>query len=74
MNLWKRFRDLLPADPLLIAEVIAHNADGTSTVTWPGGGQSVARGQSVAVGGKAYVQGNQVQGPAPDLPVYEFEV
>ena len=74
MNIWKQFNGLLPKDPLLVATVAAHNADGTSSVTWPGGGQSIVQGQSVAVGVKAFIQGNRVQGPAPALPLYEFEV
>jgi|Wag4MinimDraft_13_1082653.scaffolds.fasta_scaffold15321_2 hypothetical protein len=74
INLWKKFNNLLPQDPLLIATVAAHNSDGTSTVTWPGGGQSTVQGQSVAVGSKAFVQSNRLQGQAPDLPSYEFEV
>ncbi len=73
-NLWKRFSGLLPKDPLLIATVIAHNSDGTSTVQYPGGGTGVVRGQGVAVDSKAYIQSNQIQGEAPDLTVYEFEV
>lgn len=73
-NLWKQFQNLLPSDPLLIATVLAHNSDGTSTVQYPSGGQATARGQSVAVNAKAYIQSNQIQGEAPDLPVYEFEV
>lgn len=74
INLWKRFESLLPTDPLLIATVVAHNADGTSTVAWPGGGHSTVRGQEVVPGDKAFVQSNQIQGPAPNLPVFEFEI
>ena len=73
-NLWKQFQNLLPADPLLIASVTAHNADGTSTVQYPGGGTAIVRGQNVAVGNKAFIRSNQIQGPAPDLPLSEFEV
>ena len=73
-NLWKRFSALLPQDPLLIATVTAQNSDGTSTVTYPGGGSGVVRGQDVTVGSKAYIQSNQIQGEAPDLTLYEFEV
>lgn len=73
-NLWKQFSALLPSDPLLIATVQAHNSDGTSTVTYPGGGTAVVRGQSVAVGSKAFIRSNQVQGQAPDLTMIELEV
>lgn len=74
MNLWRRFQELLPTDPLLVGEVLAHNADGTSTLEAPDGAVYRARGQSVAVGNNAFVRGGVVQGPAPDLPAYEAEV
>ncbi|MCK9172972.1 MAG: hypothetical protein RBR03_09145 [Desulfuromonas thiophila] len=73
-NLWKQFSALLPSDPLLIATVISHNSDGTSTLQHPGGGQSTARGTSVAIGSKAFIRSNQIQGAAPDLPLIELEV
>lgn len=73
-NLWKRFSALLPQDPLLVATVTAHNSDGTSTVQYPGGGIAVVRGQGVVVTSKAFIQNNQIQGEAPDLTQYEFEV
>jgi hypothetical protein len=74
MNLWKRFQDLLPKEPLLVATVTAHNSDGTSTVQFPGGGYALVKGQGVAVGLTAYVQGGWIKGEAPELTVYEFEV
>ena len=74
MNLWKRFQDLLPKEPLLVAQVTAHNADGTSTVQFPGGGTARVKGQTVTVGLSAYIQGGWVKGEAPELTLYEFEV
>lgn len=74
MNLWRRFRDLLPADPLLIGTVAAHHADGTSSITLPDGSLIRARGTSVAVGSSAYVRGGAVEGEAPALPVVVIEV
>jgi len=73
-NLYARFARLLPAEQLLIGTVTAHNADGTSTVTLPGGGELRARGQTVAVGSKAFLQGGEITGEAPDLTAYEVEV
>ena len=73
-NLWKQFAAMLPQDPLLIATITAHNSDGTSTVEYPGGGIAVVRGQNVTIGSKAFIQNNQIQGAAPDLTLYEFEV
>lgn len=73
-NLWQRFRELLPSDPLLIGTVLSHNADGTSTVELPGGGQLRVMGQGVAVAAKAFIQGGRIVEQAPDLPVTEIEV
>lgn len=56
-----------PPEPMLIGEVLAHNADGTSTVVLPGGGVVRARGVSVAEGSKAFVMGGEVRGAAPAL-------
>lgn len=68
-NIWKQFSSLLPTAPLQIGQVVAHNSDGTSSVTLPGAITIRARGQGVAVGTYAFVQGGQVQGEAPNLPV-----
>lgn len=73
-NLWRRFASLLPTDPLQIATVQTLNADGTSTVQSPAGGLVVVRGQGVAIGQKAFIRYGRIEGEAPDLPVYEFEV
>ena len=74
MNLWARFKDLLPSTPLLVGEVLAHNPDGTSTLEAPDGAVFRVRGQGVAGGLHAWVRGGVVEGEAPDLPVYEAEV
>lgn len=71
MNVWKQFEALLPADPLLVGEVIAHNPDGTSTVRLPGAQIIQVQGQAVPVGNRAFVQSNRVQGEAPSLTTLE---
>lgn len=68
MNAWAKFRALLPADPLLVGEVIAHNDDGTSTIELPGNIPIRVQGQTVAVGLQAFAQGGRITGEAPDLP------
>jgi len=73
-NLWEKFQGLIPTDPTIVADVTAHNPDGTSTVETLGGGVMRARGQSVAVGLKAYVRAGEVVGEAPDLPAYEVTI
>lgn len=86
-NLYQRLRAILPPSPTLIAEVLAHNADGTSTLRLPTGlGQDTyavgvavgavftARGTSVAVGLYAYVRDGVVQAQAPAGLVSEIAV
>lgn len=65
---------ITPPTPLWVGTVSAHNADGTSTVTLPGGGVIRPRGQSVAVGAKAFVQGGEVRGAAPALSAVTLTV
>jgi len=73
-NVFARFARLLPSEPLLVGTVTAHNADGTSTITLPGGGVIRARGQAVAVSSKAFVRSGEVTDEAPSLTSYEVEV
>jgi UDP-3-O-[3-hydroxymyristoyl] glucosamine N-acyltransferase len=73
-NLWAKFRRLLPGDPLLVVEVAAVNADGTSTVVTPAGGAMRVIGTSVPVGQKAYIKGGAIIDKAPTLTHYEIEV
>lgn len=70
MNLFKRFQALIPDDPLMIVEVKNNNGDGTSTVETPTGAQFRVRGDSVAVGNMAFVQGGRITDQAPSLPLF----
>jgi hypothetical protein len=74
MNQWLEFDGLLPRDPLMVVEVAAHNADGTSTVQFPNGSQLRVRGQSVAVGAFAFIRGGEVRGEAPAIFAVTLEV
>lgn len=75
MNLYRQFLELIPRDPLYVGIVIEHHTDGTSTVQLPGGGGLMrARGQGVAVGERAFVQGGEVKGLAPTLTDLVIEV
>lgn len=74
MNLFAHFQRLLPSDPLLVAEVIAHKTDGSSLLETPAGGIIRARGTNVPVGTNAYVQSGRVIEEAPALPVYNETV
>ena len=49
----------------MVAEVIAHNADGTSTVSFPNGSTLKVLGQSVAVSDYAFIRDGEIRGEAP---------
>lgn len=74
LNVWKFFDSLLPKSPLLAGTVTAHGSNDTSYISYPGGGTGVVRGQTVAVGEKAFILAGQIQGAAPSLSYYEEEV
>ncbi len=73
-NLWTRFSALLPTRRRFIGAVVAHNADGTSTITTSAGGSFRARGQSVSIGQQAEVEDGAVMRQAPTLVTYEIDV
>jgi len=73
-NPWTKLRRLLPHDPLLVGTVTAIDQAGNSTVALLGGGTVRVRGQGVAIGAKAYVQGGEIQGEAPDLEEVAIDV
>ena len=66
-NAWKRFQQLTQRPPMLAGEVIAQNADGTTTIETPAGGQVRVRGTGVSVGQKAWYRDGELLGEAPDL-------
>lgn len=74
-NLFRALRELLPEPPLMVATVAAVNAgEGTSTITFPGGGQQRVRGTSVAVGSLAFIRAGVIEGEAPALTLETIEV
>lgn len=74
MNLWRDFEGLLPSDPLLVAQVVALHADGTSTVQFANGSQLRVRGQAVAVNAYAFIRGGEIRGEAPAVVPVVLEV
>lgn len=79
INVFQRLRDLLPPSPVLIAEVVEHHADDTSTVRLPSGlGQAPqqggvaigalvrVRGTTVPVGSNAFIRDGVIETQAPD--------
>lgn len=75
MTLWNAFEQLA-AEPLLVAQVVAHNADGTSTVEFPNGSQLKVLGQGVDVDAYAYafIRGGEIRGDAPAVVPIDLEV
>jgi len=57
----------------LLGAVAVIHADGTRTVDLAGGGRQRVRGDG-AVGAAVWVRSGQIEGQAPDLPIYEVEV
>ena len=69
-NIYAKFKDLLPGDPLLIGTVIA-TITGGATVQFLDGSLLQVRGTAM-VGQKVYVKGGFIQGEAPSLTVVEI--
>ena len=73
-NLWSRFSNLLPSRRRFVGAVVAHNADGTSTITTSAGGTFRARGQLVAIGQQAEIEDGAVVRVAPNLATFNIAV
>lgn len=73
MRLWDEFEQL-SGDPLQVAVVLEHNADGTSTVQFPNGSLLKVMGQGVAEGGYAFIRGGEIRGEAPPVVPVTLEV
>lgn len=72
-NMYRRFLSLLPDSPLLVATVVAVNADGTADVTLLDGSPLRVRGEGT-VGGRVFVRDGAIEGDAPSLALEEIEV
>ncbi|UYM16181.1 hypothetical protein [Endozoicomonas euniceicola] len=73
-NIWQQFKSLLPEGARTIITITANNGNGTSIGTLRDGTVVVVKGETVGVGEKAFVQGGEVKGAAPELAQYEVEV
>lgn len=73
-NVFKALLELLPQTPLTIATVAAVHADGTSTVSYPGGSQVRVRGDAFAVAAQVFVRDGVIEGSAPVLTAVTVEV
>lgn len=74
MNVFLQLLELLPQTPLTIATVAADHADGTCTVTHPGGAQTRVRGEGFAVSEQVFVRDGVIEGNAPALTAITIEV
>lgn len=72
-NLWRAFERLLPGEPLLIADVLSVNADGTRTVQQLDGGVLRVTGEAT-VGQRVFVRAGAIEGPAPTLTSVTIEI
>jgi len=72
-NLWSLFNALLPSQRRIVGAVVAHNADASSTIQ-TAAGFFRARGQSVAIGQQAEIEGGAVMRQAVTLPTYTIDV
>lgn len=72
INLWARWKDLMPDDSLLVADVIAAEF-GRALVQFPGGSRSWVTGAGTE-GTRVFVQGGRIAGEAPELPLVVDEV
>lgn len=68
VNSWKRFQRLLPRAGRYTVTIDQVNSDGTSLATRRDGQQVRLKGGLVAAGNKAWVEGEQIIGAAPNLP------
>lgn len=71
-NTWAAFKEILPADPLLVGTLTS--TDGTtSVITLIDGGVIRVRGTGT-VNNKYYIRSGQIQGAAPNLTQYEIVI
>lgn len=72
-NLYRALRELLPESPLLVGIVDAAHADGTCTVSLPGGGSQRVRG-TAALAASVFVRDGVIEGEAPALTALVIEL
>ncbi len=74
-NIYRRLLELLPDTPTLTGTVAVRHADGTATVTYPGGTTARLRNPfDQAASQPVYTQGDTITGPAPALPLVLIEI
>lgn len=74
MNIWSKFRALIPDTPLQLAVITTDHLNGSYTVTLTGGGNLKVLGTGFSVGDKVFVRGTLIESTAPTLPSFNSEV
>lgn len=75
-DLWRAFHGLIPGNARILATVIAHNADGTSSLVTADGNTLRAWGRvdGATPPYNVFVRDGKVEAAAPNLPLLELEV
>ena len=75
-NLWRNFHSLLADSPRLLATVVAHNADGTSSLVTADGQSLRAWGQlaGASIPYNVFVKDGKLEAAAPNLALVQLEV
>lgn len=75
-DLWRSFQGLTAESPRLLATVVAHNADGTSSLVTADGQSLRAWGQleGATVPYNVFVQDGKLEASAPNLTLLQLEV
>lgn len=75
-DLWKNFHGLIAGAPRLLATVVAHNADGTSSLVTADGQSLRAWGaiEGASVPYNVFVRDGAIEAAAPNLALLQLDV
>lgn len=73
-NPWLKFQRLLQGEGRAVVTVISNNSDGTSTVETRSGVRIKVKGESVAAGSQAMIEGGELRYEVPALTSSVVEV
>ena len=73
-NPWLKFKALLQGEGRAVVTVISNNGDGTSTVQTRSGVNIKVKGEGVASGSKAMIEGGELRYEVPNLTSSVVEV
>ena len=73
-NIWQQFKSLIPEGGRAVVTITSNNGNGTSQAQLRDGTVVTVKGESVEAGQRAFVQGGELKGTAPELAQYEVGV